>query len=406
MLQLRGVITTYSLLSRRPFSTAIVKLSSRLVGTMSANVNLLDMAASILASSVSASLSIRAFAEPTDVSDDQKNARVKPDGSFVTDADFAAQSIITKAVQRTSDKVRILGEEDPEGMAQIAAEKMIHPSDSRVYELSRKELYLRYRNKSRDSGGNLPLAAGPLTSASAKQLASELEPLSSEEEQEIVIDASRVTVIIDPLDGTKSYAKGEYDAVSILIAINLDEQPHFGVICKPFGYNGLTPILNTQCAAVYGGPLLRGAFNAGGSSLAIDTSKSEGSGNLPRAIISSSRSAGVVEHVCKHLGSIGIIHPEPMHISGAGEKSLRLILRHNNEGVWFFPKSGTSLWDIAASDALLRSLGGKVTDKYGRALDYTKSRTEAENLDGIIACSDDKIHAEVIRVFQEGHWDG
>lgn len=371
-------------------------------------VNLLDMSASVLSSAVSSSLSIRAFAEPTEEADDQKNARLKPDGSFVTDADFAAQSIITKAVQRMSDKVRILGEENPEGVNQLAAEKVIHASDGRVYELCRKELYQRYKNQNQPEKNDirLPLATGPLAEDSAEKFASEIYPLEDDEKEKVMVDPSRVTVIIDPLDGTKSYAKGDYDAVSILIAINLDDKPHFGVICKPFGYDGLDPILDTKCAAVYGGPLIGGAFNAGGSSLAIVPSdESSDPEDLPRAVISSSRSAGVVEDVCKHLGLIGVIHPEPMHISGAGEKSLRLILRHHNEGLWFFPKGGTSLWDIAASDALLRSLGGKVTDKYGRDLDYTKSRAEAENLDGIIACSDGKIHAKVIRVFQEGDWE-
>jgi 3'-phosphoadenosine 5'-phosphosulfate (PAPS) 3'-phosphatase len=134
-------------------------------------------------------------------------------------------------------------------------------------------------------------------------------------------------------------------------------------------------------------------------------SQPTGAQYLPRAVISSSRSKGVVEDVCQQLGSLGVIHPEPLHISGAGEKSLRLVLRRNDEGLWFFPREGTSLWDIAASDAILRSLGGKVTDKHGRPLDYSKSRDDADNVDGIIACSDHRLHAECMRVFKEGNWE-
>jgi 3'-phosphoadenosine 5'-phosphosulfate (PAPS) 3'-phosphatase len=63
------------------------------------------------------------------------------------------------------------------------------------------------------------------------------------------------------------------------------------------------------------------------------------------------------------------------------------------------------LWDVAASDALLRSIGGKLTDKFGHDMDYyDKSSTEADNKDVVIACFDDKLHAECIRLFHEGTW--
>jgi 3'-phosphoadenosine 5'-phosphosulfate (PAPS) 3'-phosphatase len=373
----------------------------------SPSVNLLDMASSVLASAVSSSLSIRAFAEPSDGDNDNKNTRLKPDGTFVTDADFAAQSIITSAVRRVSANVRILGEESPETVAKIPEEDLEHESDLVVQANCRREIYLRFRSR------NLPLSAlqpMPLASSSSASSTSANDAsldLSEEEKKEVVVDVSRVCVIIDPLDGTSSYAKGRYDVVSILISVNLDYQPHFGVICKPFGYDGLPSIMDSRCAAVYGGPLIGGGFIAGAEALKATGQGSEPTGakDLPRAVISSSRSKGVVEDVCQQLGSLGVIHPEPLHISGAGEKSLRLVLRRNDEGLWFFPREGTSLWDIAASDAILRSLGGKVTDKYGRPLDYSKSRDDADNLDGIIACSDERLHAECMRVFKDGNWE-
>jgi len=82
---------------------------------------------------------------------------------------------------------------------------------------------------------------------------------------------------------------------------------------------------------------------------------------------------------------------------------MRLILQRNNEAVWFFPKPGTSLWDVAAPDALLRSLGGKLTDKNGELMDYSKSREEAENVDGLVACIDASLHEECIQLFK--NWE-
>lgn len=380
----------------------------------SSTVNLLDMASSVLASAVSASESIRAFAQPLgDSEEDQKNARLKADGSFVTDADFAAQSIITRAVQEVNKEVRILGEENPEGVAKVNDDNIQCKVDPNVYERCREEVYLRYRNRPQngsppeaDLGLSLPLANSE-TNATGDTTNEISFALSDTEETEVIIDASRVCVIIDPLDGTSSYAKGQYDAVSVLISVNLDFQPYFGVICKPFGCDGVPSILSTKCMAVYGGPLLGAGYIAGGEPLKAFVAPPKGAAkdDLPRAVISSSRSKGIVEDVCRHLGSMGVLHPDPMHISGAGEKSLRLVLRQQNEALWFFPRGGTSLWDIAASDAILRSTGGIVTDKFGNKLDYSKSREEAENSEGVIACSSEKLHADCMRIFQEQKWE-
>jgi len=368
------------------------------------------MASSVLASAVLASESIRCFAQPhRDTSEDQKNARLKADGSFVTDADFAAQRIITSAVRGVSDRVRILGEENPEGVAKVD-DKSLHMMDPNVYERCRQEVYARFHQRPQKTGLSSKAfigAALPLSTITATKFPEVSFALSEQEENDVVVDASRVCVIIDPLDGTSSYAKGQYDAVSVLIAVNLDFQPYFGVICKPFGCEGVASILGTQCVAVYGGSLIGAGYLAGGDQLQPFKAPPKGSSkdDLPRAVISSSRSKGIVEEVCRHLGSIGLLHPEPMHISGAGEKSLRLVLRRENEALWFFPREGTSLWDIAASDAILRSIGGKVTDKFGRQLDYSKSREKAENLDGIIACSSEQLHSECMRIFQEMKWE-
>jgi hypothetical protein len=127
--------------------------------------------------------------------------------------------------------------------------------------------------------------------------------------------------------------------------------------------------------------------------------------DLPRAVISTSRSEGVVHDFCIHLGEQGLVYPEPMMCSGAGEKSLRLILQRKNEALWFFPKAGTCLWDVAAPDALLREMGGRMTDKYGREMDYSKSREEAENMDGVVACIDAELHEKCIQLFREGDWN-
>jgi len=382
-------------------------------------VNLLDLAASCLSSAIVAADQITSFTKT-------KNARLKHDGSFVTDADMAAQKVIVDGIRKISNLVRIVGEENEEEMRSSTIIGYENQLDS-MYQLAKKEILIRYNYKHHDDNDDelLPLAKQQQQVEEEESATPEIEETvpskttakatTKTNKMEVYeVDVQRVSIFVDPLDATGSYAKGDYDPVSILVAIVLDNQPCFGVICKPFGYPKQTSILDTESVAIYGGILLDAAYTAGGGAVtrkgsfsskeATEADNNIKQNNLPRAVISSSRSHGIVQNFVTHMGERGLIHPEPLLVSGAGEKSLRIILRSEQEGLWFFPKGGTSLWDVAASDALLRATGGKLTDKYGNDMDYSKSRTEAENVDGVVACYDQTLHAECIRIFLEGTW--
>jgi 3'-phosphoadenosine 5'-phosphosulfate (PAPS) 3'-phosphatase len=360
---------------------------------MSSVVNLLDLAAASLASTIVASKTIRQMSKtPEEVTGAASiNSRLKEDGSIVTDADLAAQGVIFSAIRAVSADVKIVGEESEEEM--MGHSVTGHEEATRhMYELAREEIRIRYDQVNEKS----PLAAPGQEETTNDTTETETVRSDLQVLEECEVSVDRVVVFIDPLDGTKSFAKGDYAPVSILIAIILDSIPCFGVICKPFGHDGQPSILDTPCVGIYGGTLLGAIYTAGGGRCKIPSTDA-----LPRAVISSSRSKGVVQDFVELLGSKGMIDSEALMVTGAGEKSLRIILRRQNEGVWFFPKPGTSLWDVAASDALLRAIGGKLTDKFGKDMDYSKSRTEAENLNGLIACYDAKLHAECLRLYSE-----
>lgn len=392
-------------------------------------VNLLDLSAACISSAVIAADQITALASsssPVDseeLQEDKKNARLKIDGSFVTDADMAAQQIIVDALHKVSTRIRIVGEENEEEMRNHA----ITGHEGRLDFISRlalEEICIRYEREHRDGNEDsndirLPLAQDQKSDGEDTKLGGQQkEPDESTfgrigELEEFQMDPEKVSVFIDPLDGTNAYAKGDHDPVSILVAIIIDQKPCFGVVCKPFGYSEQSSVLDTGCMVVYGGTLLGGAYIAGGAAIARTKPEKENPTenidlnhiDLPRAVISQSRSKGVVQDFVSYLGERGIIHPEPLLVTGAGEKSLRIITGFQNEGLWFYPKGGTSLWDVAASDALLRATGGRLTDKDGNDMDYSKSRTEAENENGVIACFDEGLHAECIRLFHEGAWE-
>ena len=419
-------------------------------------VNLFDLSASCLSSVIVAADQITALADTTalgkieesDAIGNKKNARLKIDGSFVTDADMAAQQIIVDALHKVSNGIRIVGEENEEEMRR----RTITGHETRleaISQMAREEILIRYdqeqeqrqsiQNNGSSESFDLPLSQRRKANFensdlneenqrfNSESMAVTLDSLDSEEHQpnlnhiremkDFEVDSDRVSVFIDPLDATNSYAKGVHDPVSILVAIILDQKPCFGVIGKPFGYQGQTSVLDTGCMAVYGGTLLGGAYIAGGC--AINSRKKANSKtetplpnhskrdheNLPRAVISKSRSKGIVQDFVTYLGERGMLHPEPLLVSGAGEKSLRIITGFRNEGLWFYPKDGTSLWDVAASDALLRATGGRLTDKYGNDMDYSKSRKQAGNKNGVVACYDKVLHSECIRLYLEGSWE-
>lgn len=341
-------------------------------------VNLLDLCAAAIACTVTASKCIQEIAP-------SKNTRTKEDGSFVTDADFVAQGVIVQALHSVCPTLTIVGEESPEEMKQH--EQRDRCLDASLWKASRYELQCRYHGTEMP---HLPLNSGCLDADL---------PGFPEDPDEFLVDPQRLRVIVDPLDGTKSYTHGDHDSVSILIGFILDGAPVFGVVGKPFGYTGLSSIRDTGCVTLYGGTLLRGAFVAGDK-----VPLSQPRPITPKAVISASRSKGIVQEFCKYLGEKGLVAAEPLLVPGAGEKSVRILLSRNDEALWFYPKPGTSLWDVAATDALLRALGGKLTDKYGQDMDYSKSREKAENVDGVVACMSVDLHRQCIELFAKDNW--
>lgn len=387
--------------------------------TPSGAINLLDLAAACIASTATATSAIQKIL-------DAPNTRRKPDGSFVTDADFAAQGSIVHAIQQlVHPEIDILGEESVEEMAQHM-ESYAWESETVVYRRAQHEVRLRYHKSGGDVEGGGPSRTKDedVSTSTSTSVSPTIMPLSSHANNDESyssadgstadipdrnfppdpppIDISRLRIVVDPLDGTKSYATGEYEAVSILVAILVDAKPTFGVIGKPFGYTDYPTLTDTPCVTFYGGSLLGGVFCAGATAPLSSPTTTV----LPTAVISSSRSHGVVHDFCQHLATDhGLLQPEPLHISGAGEKSLWCLLQRQNAALWFFPKAGTSLWDVAAPDALLRAMGGTLTDKYGRDIVYAnKSREEAENVHGVVACSNVRLHEQCIALFLEKDW--
>ena len=422
-------------------------------------VDVLSLATSALAAAVAASLPIRQLAElHAQKNGSEQNIRTKLDGTVVTDADGAAQRIIVAALRHVSPDVRVVGEESRTEMERsnsktfeetarrflemdINAAAGTGSSDDAseddntneeddesridakheiagIFQMVREEINSRYHEATcRRIVMPDILCAGNDSTGNRSNESNGGSPVLSPRDR--VVDSSRVSVLIDPLDGTSCYASGKHEYVTTLVAIVLDNTPIFGVICKPFGHEGEPCILNSGCFAVYGGILLDGVYVAGGDEIDRSKLRRQQSKSAPtdaelaevskskkrrRAIISKSRAGGVVGKCIQALADEDLLHSDPAFISGAGVKALHLLVGSSDESLWFWPKAGTSLWDVAAADALLRVVGGRLSDKYGKDINYDKSRQDANNEDGVVACNDAELHARCIQLFTLADW--
>lgn len=229
-------------------------------------VNLLDLSAACIASAVVAADQITALASAnTDEDENKKNARLKIDGSFVTDADMAAQQIIVDALHKVSSGIRIVGEENEEEMRKRAITGHEEKLEG-ISKLALEEILIRYDREQKTievDDSDLPLSQP----RKPDEGSTSTDSIRVIEMENFIVDTNRVSIFIDPLDATNSYAKGDHDPVSILVAIILDQTPCFGVIGKPFGYPDQTLVLDTGSMVVYGGTLLGGAYIAGGDAI-------------------------------------------------------------------------------------------------------------------------------------------
>jgi len=87
-----------------------------------------------------------------------------------------------------------------------------------------------------------------------------------------------------------------------------------------------------------------------------------------------------------------VLGSPPVICGGAGAKLLRIMLGDQGETLWSFTRGGTSLWDVCAADAILTSVGGKLTDADGKSIDYREEGRNYENREGVIASLCPVVH--------------
>eukprot|EP00929_Paragymnodinium_shiwhaense_P049312 TRINITY_DN24880_c0_g1_i3.p1 TRINITY_DN24880_c0_g1~~TRINITY_DN24880_c0_g1_i3.p1 ORF type:complete len:842 (+),score=162.18 TRINITY_DN24880_c0_g1_i3:62-2587(+) len=254
--------------------------------------------------------------------------------SALTEADLAAQKAIVTALRAEWPGIRIIGEEDGNDAAAAV-----------------------------DDGG------------SVEQLRRDLCPL----EANLEVPLEAITVFVDPLDGTREFVEGRLENVQSLIGMAVDGRAVAGAIGLPFPAGSE----DTDTAVVYG-LVGQGVGCFGQRAAPPQNSESQ----PPVVVTGDSKNAvlKVAKDVALQDGGTSLV------IGGVGSKILAIVDQQADIAIMHF---GTSLWDTCATEAVLRALGGKVTDLFGSPLVHSPVTASGDffNSLGVIASNATSLSA-------------
>lgn len=192
-----------------------------------------------------------------------------------------------------------------------------------------------------------------------------------------------ITIWIDPLDATAEFVKGLSHHVTVLIGISVNDRAVAGIVHQPFF--GVEPGQRPAADASNIGRTIWGLVGLGYfGPISRD--------NLPQDKLIVTTTAS---HGNKAINeSIEALKPDQViRVGGAGHKVL--LVMEGKAHAYVFASNGSKRWDTCAPEAVLRSMGGELTDVFGKPIEYC-SRSSYQNYLGIVASVDGAIHKKVI----------
>ncbi|XP_057312205.1 inositol monophosphatase 3-like [Hydractinia symbiolongicarpus] len=193
-----------------------------------------------------------------------------------------------------------------------------------------------------------------------------------------------VAVWIDPLDATKEYTEDLTEYVTTMVCVAHKGEPIIGVIHRPF-------LKQTIWAWV----------GHGRSDVPdYQTSVKDVHTNDMRIIVSRSHAGAVSQIAKKSFGESAQV----IAAGGAGYKALKVAQRNFHA---YIHTTAIKKWDICAGNALLKTMGGDMTDLLGRQIDYSypmHGRSAVKLNKGLLATfKDHKLILEKLEVEKDPH---
>jgi 3'(2'), 5'-bisphosphate nucleotidase len=294
-------------------------------------------------------------------------ALTKDDRSPVTVADYAAQAVVGRMLARAFPEDSLVAEEDSNALRD--------PQNAHIL-----ELVARY-------------AHGEDIQATAEQVCNWIDHNR--------VDSARRFWTLDPIDGTKGFLRGEQYVVALALVV--EGQVQVGVLGCPNLVNASRPEIGQA------GSLVLGARGQGAWTTALETTgvferlqvstfDQPAQARLLRSVESGHTN---VDQIGQFAQALGVAEP-PVSMdsqakyavlaAGQGDLYLRLLSVDN-------PNYQEKIWDQAAGSIIIEEAGGRVTDLYGRALDFTTGRS-LQNNRGILA-SNNLLHSAALNALRE-----
>jgi len=280
--------------------------------------------------------------------------------SALTAADLAAQAAIEESLQAAWPNLTLVCEEDLACDITQAAGGSVCNSDALSGDAEdQKMLPLRH-----DMCAQLP------------QLPEHLVPWD------------RIAVFIDPLDGTREFVEGRLSNVQTLVGIAVDGQAVAGAVGIPLAHNGVTVVYalvgagigmdSKQCKAVHAE---RAPSHSG------PNFREEARGQ-PVLVAGDTRDPVLAAAYAAALETGG----SQQQLGGTGQKILAVTEDRADIAIMNFKSNS---WDTCAPEALIRTVGGELTDIFGEQIVYCSKPPAASshlNACGVVASS--RAHLE------------
>ena len=295
-------------------------------------------------------------------------ALTKDDRSPVTVADFASQALIGRALSETFPNQPLVGEEDSAELRQPAGRNILEQVAQFVSSFTPQ--------------------------ATPENVCSWIDHGAGEPADQFWT--------LDPIDGTKGFLRGNQYAVALALIVN--GQVQMGVLGCPNLEEGYKPNpggRGTLAISVRGeGAWLTSLENERDpfSELHVSDTNVATQARLLRSFESGHTNIGQIDYFAQELR----VEVEPVRMDsqakyvllalGKGELYLRLLSSKQ-------PDYREKIWDQAAGSLIVEEAGGRVSDLYGRVLDFTTGRTLLNNR-GILA-SNGILHDEALQALRE-----
>lgn len=257
---------------------------------------------------------------------------------LVTIADLRIQSVVVAALVQQWPSLFIVGEESVEP----ASESVVHLETSRVQ---------KYLEK----------ASGVL--------------------EKVRYPVGEITVYVDPIDGTKEITRGIYSHVTILIGIAWNSEPLAGVVYQPWYCEGPDAALRPQKLANSSPRMFWGIAGYGIAGL---EDKPRPSRSLEELVATDSHS-----RPSRYLSKL---HPKSVISQGGCGSKCALVV--TGDADVYLIGTYTKKWDTCAPHALIRSIGGNITDLEGRSIQYHRG-VDLANPACVVAV---QHHAEILKL--------